>query len=276
MNNLIQLSLSKLREKKILNPELDLKILLKHASYTKNEIFFNNFKVEDIDKNYFQSLLVKRLNYEPIAKIINKKSFWKSEFFVNSDVLDPRPESELIIEEVLNNIKNNNKKIKILDIGTGSGCLAISLAKEFKNSKITAIDISDKALKVAEKNVKLYNLQSQIELKLVEFDQIKNKFDLIVSNPPYIDKNQYENLHIEIKNFEPKIALFGGDDGLKFYKLFASKIEKLMNKNSYFVFEIGYNQSKSCQDIFSKTDLVLLKISKDIQKIDRTLTFLKI
>ena len=151
MNNIIYSSLLKLKEINIPNPELDLKILLRESSLNKKDIILSNLDFDSINLNYFSLLLRKRLKREPISKIINKKFFWKSEFFVNSDVLDPRPETELIIEEVLKNVKNIKKKYKILDIGTGSGCLAISLAKELVNSEITAIDISKKAINIAKK-----------------------------------------------------------------------------------------------------------------------------
>ena len=276
MNKLLNSSLSMLKEKRIPNPELDLRILLRHAAKTNKDIILSNFESKDIDIDYFNSLILKRLNNEPISKIIKKKFFWKHEFFVNSNVLDPRPDTELIIEEVLNNVKNRNKKLKILDIGTGSGCIAISLAKELKNSEVLAIDISKRALKVAEKNIKFYNLNNQIDLRLSKFEKIKNKFDIIVSNPPYVSENEYKNLGLEIRNFEPKLALVGGKDGLKFYRFFAKKIEKIMKNNSFFICEIGDNQSFSCQKIFKNSKLILKKVSKDIQKIDRTLTFLKI
>ena len=276
MNEIINFNLLKLKEENIPNPELDLRILLKEASYNKKDIVLSNLNMQNIDVNYFNSLISKRLKREPISKILKKKYFWKSEFFVNSDVLDPRPESELIVEEVLNNITNREKEFKILDIGTGSGCLSISIAKELKNSKITAIDISEKAIKVAKKNIELHNLNNQILLKISDFENIKDKYDIIISNPPYIDENEYKNLQLEIRKFEPQIALLGGKDGLKFYRLFAQKLEKNMNKNSIFICEIGYQQLNSCKKIFSKTNLVLKKITKDMQKIDRTLTFLKI
>lgn len=276
MNNFLLDNINKLKEKKIFNPELDLRLLLKHASYKNKEIFLSNFNINDIDINYFNILILKRLNYEPISKIINKKNFWKSEFYVNSDVLDPRPETELIIEEVLKNIKDKNKKFKILDIGTGSGCISISLAKEFKNSNITAIDISSKALKVAKRNILFHKLENRIKLDLIDVKNIDEKFDLIISNPPYIDESDYQNLQMEIKKFEPKVALYAGKDGLKFYKIFAKKIHKIMKKNSIFICEIGYNQLNACIDIFKNTNLVLKNVSKDIQNIDRTLTFFNI
>ena len=210
MNNIIKSSLLELKKKNFLNPELDLKLLLQEASYKKKEIILSNLNIDDIDINYFNLLISKRLNREPVSKILKRKYFWKNQFFVNSDVLDPRPESELIIEEVLKNINDRDKSLKILDVGTGSGCLAISLAKELKNSKVTAIDVSQKALAVAKKNVKLHNMGNQIEIKNRRIENIKNKFDIIISNPPYINENEYRNLQVEIRNFEPKVALLGG------------------------------------------------------------------
>ncbi len=276
MNDIIYSSLLKLKEINIPNPELDLKILLRESSLNKKDIILSNLDFDSINLNYFSLLLRKRLKREPISKIINKKFFWKSEFFVNSDVLDPRPETELIIEEVLKNVKNIKKKYKILDIGTGSGCLAISLAKELVNSEITAIDISNKAINIAKKNIKSHKLSNQIKLKLLDLKNINTKYDIIVSNPPYIEEDQFKNLQIEIKEYEPKVALVGGKDGLKFYRLFAKKIYKIMNKNSVFICEIGHNQLAPCSKIFENSNLILKNITKDINKIDRTLTFYKI
>ena len=276
MNNLVYLSLQKLRDKKIYNPELDLRILLNHSSKIKKQIFLNNLNINDIDIDYFNSLLQKRLNYEPISKIIQKKNFWKYDFFVNSNVLDPRPETELIIEEVLRNIKDRKKQYKILDIGTGSGCLAICLAKELTNSKITAIDISKTAINVAKKNIKLKKLEHQIDLKLIDINKIKDRYDIIVSNPPYLTECEYEKAQEEIKNFEPKVALVGGADGLQIYRILSKIIDYIMANNSYFVCEIGKGQLDSIKDIFQNTNLILKKTSKDLNKIDRTLTFFKI
>ncbi len=275
MNNLIQESLDKLKAQNIQYPELDLRILLNHCSFDNEEIFLSNFNAKKININNFKKLLLKRLNKEPISKIIKNKYFWKHNFYVNNNVLDPRPETEIIIEETIQNI-TKEKKINILDIGTGSGCLAISLAKEFKNSKILAIDISDDALKIANKNIKKYNCQKQIKVKNTTFEKINDKFDLIISNPPYLSLDEYERLSFEVKNFDPKIALLGGNDGLDFYRNFSLNIEKLMKNSSLFICEIGYKQYEPCKKIFNKSNLILKKVTKDLQKIERTLTFLKI
>tara|TARA_A100001011_G_scaffold387647_1_gene465809 strand:- start:292 stop:1122 length:831 start_codon:yes stop_codon:yes gene_type:complete len=276
MNDLIKESFVKLKQNNINNPEIDLRILLKYSSKKNNEIILSNVNLEDINIVKFKTLLQKRINRQPIAKIVNNKSFWKNDFYVNNFVLDPRPETELIIEEVLNLYKNKNLKLKILDIGTGSGCIAISLAKEFKNASITAIDISQKALEVAEKNLKLHNCDNQIQLQLIDFKKITSTFDLIVSNPPYLTKYQFNNADPEVKNYEPKLALVGGNDGLKFYREYSNNLKKLMNKKSNFLCEIGIDQKQNCEEIFQNSGLNLNKIVHDLQGIERILSFSKI
>jgi len=276
MNNLIEESIKKLKQKNITNPELDIRILLKHASKKNNEIILSNLNLDNIDIAKFKTSIQKRINRQPIAKIINNKSFWKYNFYVNNFVLDPRPETELIIEQVLNIYKNRNHKLKILDIGTGSGCIAISLAKEFKNASITAIDISKEALEVAARNSKIHNCGNQIQLKLIDFKNINSKFDLIVSNPPYLTNDQFDNADPEVKNFEPKLALVGGDDGLKFYRDYSNTLQNLMNKKAFFICEIGSNQRQDCVEIFQNSGLYLSNIFHDLQGIERILSFSKI
>ena len=153
MNDLIKTSLEKLKEKNIPNAEIDLRVLLNYSKCTKNEIILSNFDLDQININLFNKVLNRRLSNEPISKIINKKNFWKDEFYVNEFVLDPRPETEGIVEESINLIKNKYRSIKMLDIGTGSGALAISLAREFINANILAIDISEEAIRVANVNI---------------------------------------------------------------------------------------------------------------------------
>ena len=276
MNDFILSNLKKLKQKQIQSPEIDLRILLNYSKYSKNEIILSNFSLDKINIDKFNLLINRRLSNEPISKIINKKSFWKDDFFVNEFVLDPRPETETIIEESINIIKNKNKNLKVLDIGTGSGAIAISLAREFINAKIIAIDISDKAIEVAEKNIIEKQLQHQIKLQKKSFEFIKTKFDLIVSNPPYLSKDEFENVSIEIKNFEPKIALYGGSDGLLFYRQFAKKISNIMNKNAHLIIEIGENQFRDCKEIFSSSGLKFIKKTKDLQKKDRIIVFSKL
>ena len=160
MNDFIISSLEKLKKKNIPNAEIDLRVLLNYSKYSKNEIILSNFDLDQINIDLFNKVLNRRLSNEPISKIINKKNFWKDEFYVNEFVLDPRPETERIIEESIKLIKNKNSNIKILDIGTGSGALAISLAREFINAKIMAIDISEEAIKVANENINNKNVRN--------------------------------------------------------------------------------------------------------------------
>ena len=276
MNDFIISSLEKLKKKNIPNAEIDLRVLLNYSKYSKNEIILSNFDLDQINIDLFNKVLDRRLSKEPISKIINKKNFWKDEFYVNESVLDPRPETEGIVEESIKLIKNKNSNIKILDIGTGSGALAISLAREFINASIMAIDISEEAIKVANLNIKNKKLNNQIQLRKITLDNINEKFDLIVSNPPYLTKKELENTSYEIKNYEPLIALDGGDDGLNFYRDFSKKINKIMNVNSYLLLEIGEGQLKDCIDIFSLSGLNFHKKAQDLQKKDRILIYSKL
>jgi release factor glutamine methyltransferase len=279
MNDFIISALDKLKENKIPNPEIDLRVLLnysKYSKYLKNEIIFSNFDLTQINVDLFKKILNRRIASEPISKIINKKYFWKDDFYVNEFVLDPRPETEGIIEETLKLITNKQTKLKILDIGTGSGAIAISLAREFINADITAIDISDKAIKVANKNIINKKLNSQIQIKKASIHNISEKFDLIVSNPPYLTTKELENTTQEIKNYEPYIALNGGDDGLVFYREFSREIYELMNTKSYLILEIGEKQFNDCIEIFGVSGLKFHKKVQDLQKKDRILVYSKL
>ena len=276
MNDFINSNLNKLKEKNILNPEIDLRVLLNYSKNSKNDIILSNIDLTQINVSLFNELLSRRLANEPISKIINKKYFWKDDFYVNNLVLDPRPETEGIVEESLKLIKNKKLEFNILDIGTGSGALAISLAREFINAKILAIDISNEAITVANKNINEKKLDKQIRLKKTTIDNINEKFDLIVSNPPYLSKKELENTSYEIKNYEPSIALDGGDDGLDFYREFSAKIYELMNTRSHLVLEIGEKQFVDCKDIFSVSKLNFHKKAQDLQKKDRILVYSKL
>ena len=276
MNDFISANLRKLKNNKIPNPEIDLRILLNHSRYTKHEIILSNFNKNQINIKKFNSLLKRRILNEPISKIINKKSFWKDNFYVNKFVLDPRPETEGIIEEAIKIFNNKKSHFKILDIGTGSGAIAISLAREFENADILAIDISEDAIKVADKNIREKKLHNQIKLKKNTINNINDNFDLIVSNPPYLTKKELGNISQEMRNFEPMISLDGGEDGLNFYREFAKKIPKIMNSNGYFIIEIGAKQYEHCVEIFRVSSLKFQKKTKDLQKKDRILVYSKL
>ena len=276
MSDFISANLKKLKDNKIPNPEIDLRILLNYSRCCENEIIFSNFKTDQIDIKKFNSLLNRRILREPISKIINRKSFWKDEFYVNKFVLDPRPETEGIIEESIKIFNDKKAHFKILDIGTGSGAIAISLAREFENAEIVAIDISEDAIKVANNNIITKNLDERIQLKKTSFENIKDNFDLIVSNPPYLTQNEIKNISDEIRNFEPLLALFGGEDGLDFYQAFSKQINKNLKKDGYLILEIGGSQFSDCREIFRDSGLKFIKKEQDLQKKDRIMIFSKL
>ena len=223
--------------------------------------------------------IAKRLKGIPIQKIFKKAYFYGNTFFVNNNVLCPRPETELLVEEVLENIKfakNNekitknkqktSKKLKILDLCTGSGCIAISIKKN-SNEDIFASDISKKALYVARKNAK----NSDAKIRFLEsdlFEKINQKFDIIVSNPPYIKSSDIQNLDTEVKNYDPILALDGGEDGLVFYKKIASQAKTYLNKNGTIILEVGYNQASDVKFLFEQNGFDC-EIKKDYNNIER-------
>jgi len=271
MNNFLLNYFNILSKKNFDNPFIEIKALINNSRSIKNEIILSNFHESKINVEVFKKSFERRLKLEPISKIFNKKDFWDFTFFVNHSVLDPRPETELIIDTAKKYLISKNQKYKIADLGTGSGCLAISLAKEFYNSHVVATDISKKALNVAKKNSS--NLKTFKQIEFINCDWINNNenFDLVVSNPPYLSKKEYENLSNEIKFYEPKLSLYGGTDGLDCYKKLAHHFKKIGHKDTIYIVEIGYNQKSQCIDIFRNSSLKCLKIIKDYQFHNRIL-----
>ena len=253
------------------NPELELRILLKKSSINNKDVIFNNFKIEDIDIIEFEKAFKRRMKREPISKIFNEKSFWKYDFFVNHDVFDPRPETELIIEKILEYFPNKDQPLKILDMCTGSGCLAISLSKEYLNAKLTATDISSKALKIAKINANKLDCNDQIEFIQCNLLKTINTYDVVVSNPPYLSEMEYNNTSSEIRLFEPKIALIALKNGLEFYERISDILPSLLTNNARAFLEIGHSQAQKIINIFESKNLNCLKIAKDIQNLDRVL-----
>ena len=275
MNNFIKTHLEVLYEKNFTDPVIELRALLNKTSILKKEIILTNFNVNQINLNLFQSAFERRIKMEPLAKIFKEKEFWKYNFAVNENVLDPRPESELLIEAVEKHFQNKKQKLKIIDIGTGSGCLAVSLAMEYKNSMITATDISKSALDIAKENSKKFNVCKQIKFKCCNWFETHEKFDIVVANPPYLTDNEYDSLNKEIKIYEPKIALRGGKDGLSCFREIANKIQKIAHYNSLCFIEIGYNQKAKCIKIFEEFELYCTDIIVDFQNYERILVLKK-
>jgi release factor glutamine methyltransferase len=246
VNEAIAFAEQELKRSNNLNSRLDSEILVSHLINIPRESIYSKLK-ENLPSNKneeLQNLVSRRVKKEPIAYILNNKEFWSTNFYVDRSVLIPRPETEVLIDLILSQINNKNNYFNILDIGTGSGCILISLLKELVKAKGIGVDKSSKAIGIAKKNSTSQQVDSRSSFKNVNLENIKfdKKFDLIVSNPPYLPDVSLKNLNLDIKLYEPKIALQGGVQGVDFlYKIIvlASKILKI---NGLLALEIGDNQ----------------------------------
>ena len=267
-----------LKRNKISNPQLDSEILLSHLiRKDKKHIILNPREVLNLEQSKkFKSLIERRRKGEPVAYLINKKEFWKYEFFVNKNVLIPRPDTELIIEQVLK-IYSKDLQLQVLDIGTGSGCILLSILKERPNFYGTGIDISKKSVNVSKYNAKQLNLMNRVKFFHSSVDNFKiGKYDLIVSNPPYIELLNLKYLEKDIVNFEPKLALSGGIDGFSKIRKVIKKTSDLIKKNGHFILEIGFNQKDKVKKILKEEGFYINKAIKDYGNNDRCIFSTKI
>ena len=255
----------------------DSRVILSYVLNCGNVFLYSHsdYMLTECEMKKFKELIQLRSEGTPLQHITGCQEFMSLDFTVNSNVLIPRQETEILVETLINyanNLKTTDKikHIKILDIGTGSGCIAISLAFYIKNCYIEAVDISGDAINLAKHNAALNGVDNRITFILSDlFEDIgNNKFDIIVSNPPYIEKKQIDNLQTEVKDYEPILALDGGADGLDFYRKIIGKAVYYLNNNGLLAFEIGYNQAKdvTClmEQNFSKIEVI-----KDLDKNDR-------
>ena len=253
-----------LKEKKIDSFILDSEILLsKTLNKSREEILINlDQQINKKELLVFKNYLLRRSKNEPIAYILQEKEFWSKKFYINNDTLIPRAETELIIEKLIKIY--NKQRVTILDIGTGSGCIILALLSELKNSRGTGIDISKKAILVAKKNAYKLNLIGRVKFFKASVDDIfGKKFDLIVSNPPYIEKKNIKNLSLDIRKYEPKIALDGGNDGLDLIKKVIYKSKDILKTKGRLALEIGNEQFKKVSNILVKNNFNVKYIIKD-------------
>ena len=270
--------ISILKRNKVLTPQLDSEILLsKSINKDKKHIILNPKEVLNFKKlKKFDDLIKRRAKGEPIAYLTNKKEFWNDEFFVNNDVLIPRPDTEIIIEQVLK-IYSKKSKAQILDIGTGSGCILLSIIKERPNFYGTGIDISKKSINVSKFNTKQLNLTSRVKFFHSSIDNfIIGKYDLIVSNPPYIELSNLKYLDKDIVNFEPKLALNGGCDGFSKIRKVIDKANILIKKKGKFILEIGFDQKEKVKSLLKNEGYYINKVVKDYGNNDRCIISTKI
>ena len=261
---LLKAGSQQLRDYKINSCRLDSEILLAKIYNKKREELLINLDQKVTPKiiKKFNKLIARRSLKEPIAYILKEKEFWSKVFFVDKNTLIPRPETELMVEKLINIFKN--KKLYILDIGTGSGCILLSILSELKKSKGVGVDISQKAVQIAIKNSVKHKLSQRVKFYNKSLSQICDyKFDLIVSNPPYINRKDIKNLDDDIKKFEPKLALDGGNDGLDVIKKVIYKSKSILKIKGMLALEIGNEQFKKVSKILRDNNFKTKFLVKD-------------
>ncbi len=269
-----------LQKNSIASAILDARILIQYVlSLSREDIVFKALQIdisENNQKKYFD-LIDRRAKKIPLTHLTNNREFFANNFYVDENVLDPRPDSEALIEMIIKKFTKNSS-LKICEIGCGSGCLIISLLKHFEDWLGQAVDISNKALLIAEKNANINQVSNRINF--LESDLFKNLsndkiFDIIISNPPYIPTNDIENLQDEVRLYEPRIALDGGLDGLDFYRKIAEQSQKFLKNNGDIFLEIGYNQYQDVKNIFENNNFKFIDFQQDLSGIIRILQFQK-
>ncbi|MDZ7623076.1 MAG: peptide chain release factor N(5)-glutamine methyltransferase [Ignavibacteriaceae bacterium] len=270
----INLSTQYLNQKGIESPRTNAELLLADILNCKRLDLYLSFErpLSEDEVQKYREYIKRRGNFEPLQYVIGKVEFYGLELKVNPSVLIPRPETELMVENILNQFPKDEKLI-ILDIGCGSGNIAIALAVNLPLSKIVSTDVSEEALLVAKENSERHKVSERI--KFVKHNILKNDlnsfpmFDIVVSNPPYVSKESYLTLQKEIKNFEPAIAVTEESDGYTFYREISAKASAKLNENGKLFFEVAQGQSEQVVEIMTKNNFKNIGIIKDYQNIDR-------
>ena len=272
--NAIELSSEYLKKKGVESPRINAELLLAHILSCKRMDLYMKFDqpLKEFETNNYRELIKRRGLREPLQYIVGTVEFYGLEFLVNKNVLIPRPETEILVEEI---IKHSNKEnvIRILDIGTGSGNIAISLAKNLSNSVITSIDINKDATNLAIENAVINNLNGRLSFHTIDLNayQLENEllYDVIVSNPPYISKNDYINLEKELLEHEPQNALTDEADGYTFYRTISIKAPNWLSKKGKLYFEIAQGQADKVSDFMTDNGFINIKSIDDYAGIKR-------
>ena len=267
-----------LAKNNIQSSKLDSEILLSKVLNKDRKFIILNLDKSLDYTNYkkFKNLISQRLTRKPIAYLVGKKDFWKYEFYIFDGTLIPRPETELIIEEVLRIFKYKDK-INILEIGIGSGCILLSILKEKENFKGVGIDISKKCVELSKINALKLDIYNRVKFFKTDVDNFfYDKYDLIISNPPYIKNHDLKYLEIDVAKFEPRLALDGGIDGLSKIIKFVDKSSHLLKKGGKLILEINFNQGNKVKKILEKKGFYINKVLKDLEKKDRCIVSTKL
>lgn len=277
MTNLVTLwknAKSRLEAGGIESPTIDARImLLKACDVTRNEIVTDPYREISADKEaLLDSFIERRLTREPVAHIVGKKAFWSLELNSDARALVPRPETEVIVDFILK-FDKENKPARILDLGTGTGAILLALLAERSEWSGIGIDISDDALSLSNENAKIHGLDERATFKKGNWvEGIDEEFDIVVSNPPYIPSKDIETLDIDVKNYDPILALDGGEDGLEPYRILFENLPHILKKNGVFAFEFGINQANSIKEMAqNQKELHEIHILKDLSNIERVI-----
>ena len=260
-----------LKENKISSALLDSELLLSEVIKKDRKFILLNLdrKLNKSDQDSFNDLILERSKGKPIAHLIGLKSFWNYTFKVNEKVLIPRPETEIIVEQVLK-IYKNKYNLNFLEIGVGSGCISLSILKERKSFFATGVDLSQDCIKICRYNANKLGVNNRIKLMKSDVDNlIFRKYDLIISNPPYINKFNLSKLDRDVKDFEPRLALDGGLDGLSVIRKVIKKSSELIKKRGKLVLEIGYDQKEPVKKMLNESNFYINKTLRDLAKNDR-------
>ncbi|MDA7692704.1 peptide chain release factor N(5)-glutamine methyltransferase [Alphaproteobacteria bacterium] len=266
-------------------PNLDSRILLGFAMGLDRAIYpHEKIYITENEINIFKKYIQSRIKGKPVSRILGFKNFWKMNFKISKATLDPRPDSEVIIETIIKFYPDKSKILRVLDLGSGSGCLGLSILYEYNKSKVFFLDRSLESLKIAKYNALKYKMEKRSEFICLNWNNemwdkelhniVKgNLFDIIISNPPYIPSSQIQELQIEVKTFEPAMALDGGKDGLTSYRCILPKLENLLSSEGHAFIEIGINQKNDINKIANSCDLIFKESNKDLSDVIRVLVY---
>jgi release factor glutamine methyltransferase len=278
INELLKIGVDELKDIEFAHPQLEARLILsKLLNKDKSYIYaYGDKEISNEIKDKYFEILKLRSQGHPFQYIVKEKEFMGLDFYVEEGVLIPRPDTEILVEYVIEYVKQryNNKSIRGLELGIGSGAISLSVANYCSNAYIYGVDIEDAPIKVSNINKEKFNLSNVSFLKGDMFEALKglnleNSFDVIMSNPPYIPSKEIEKLQIEVKTYEPRIALDGGEDGLKFYRIISSEAGNYLVEGGLLIYEIGYNQGLAVKEILLSNGYKDIQILKDLQGHDR-------